>query len=344
MNSRLLSEKIKAEALRLGFFACGIARAEPVDDAYRAWMLQRVERREYADMDYMYRNLDKRLDPTKLMPGVKSIICVALNYAPATRMPEDSYQLADYALGLDYHDVMKRKLRELALAFGWREISINHAYQNESADSHLAPSLPTEGKQDTTPSFRVFCDTAPVAERYWAQRAGIGWIGKHSQIIIPHAGSQFFLGEIFVDLPLAYDTPMTNRCGTCQRCIDACPTKAIRFRHDDAKGIYPTTMDAARCLSYQTIENRGELSAEAKEAMGKNIYGCDICLKACPWNRFAQPNSTPEFVPKPDLLAMTIEKWQQLSEDEYRLLFKGSAVKRVKYAGLMRNIKSRESD
>lgn len=295
------SNAIKAEALRLGFFSCGIAKAEPVDYEERNEYMQRVKAHSYAGMDYMYRNIEKRLDPTLLVPGTKSIISVAMNYAPSVKQDEKGYKLASYALGRDYHVIMKEKLRALAKKFNWEE-----------------------------DSYRVFVDTAPVLERYWAARAGLGWIGKNNLLIIPHAGTMFFLGEIFVNFDLAYDKPGENHCGRCSRCIEKCPTHAL--------STHP--FDASLCLSYQLIENRGELSENAKKAMGDTIYGCDRCQQACPWNRFSTPTTEPELQPSSDLLAMKKEDWQNLDVEKYRKLFKGSAVKRAKYEGLMRNIKA----
>ena len=302
MNSEF-SNKIKAEALSLGFFACGIARADAVDAVYARHFMQRIDSRTFADMEYMYRHVEMRMDPRLLVPGVKSIVSLALSYTPAVPIPEDRLHLAAYALGKDYHDVMRQRMRQLVERLG------------------------------ITGGYRCFVDTAPVLEQYWAQQSGIGWIGRNQQLIIPHAGSQFFLGEIFLDIPLTYDSPMSSRCGTCNRCVQACPTHALRASNDGT-----VTMDAGRCLSYQTIENRGPLSDGAAHAMGNCFYGCDRCQQACPWNRFAKPNGIPEFKPSEELMSMTTEDWQQLTEDDYRRLFKGSAVKRAKYSGLMRNI------
>lgn len=302
MNSEF-SNKIKAEALSLGFYACGIARAQAVDPQYARHFLQRVDSRTFADMDYMYRHVDMRLDPRLLVPGVQSIVCLALPYTPAVQIPDSELHLAAYALGKDYHDVMRQRMFQLVERLG------------------------------ITDGYRCFVDTAPVLEQYWAQQSGIGWIGRNQQLIIPHAGSQFFLGEIFLDIPLTYDKPMPSRCGICNRCVEACPTHALCASDDGT-----VSMDAGRCLSYQTIENRGELSEEASCAMGNCFYGCDRCQKACPWNKFAQPNDIPEFQPSAELLSMNTVSWQQITVDDYRRLFKGSAVKRVKYAGLVRNI------
>jgi len=317
-DEKMIASKIKAESQRLGFFACGIAKAAPVEEnvaeAYRKWL----ENGEEASMAYMTNYLEKRLNPALLVPGVRSIVSLAMNYAPAQQLPEGEYQLAAYALGQDYHDLMKQRLRELAVNIGAPMELFQKGKKPQSADE----------KEEI--GWGIFCDTAPVLERYWAQKAGLGWVGRNHQLIIPHAGSMFFLGEVF--LPFAvdvYDTPMQSRCGSCHRCIDACPTHAIIPDED---------FHADRCLSYQLIENRGELSDEAKAAMGNTIYGCDRCQTACPWNRFATPNTEPALQPKPELLSMSKEAWHNLSVEDYRRLFKGSAVKRVKFDGLKRNI------
>lgn len=308
LTSISLKDKIKAEASRLGFFVCGFARAEPVSEAMRRHYLGWLADGRNADMAYLGNNLDKRFDPRLLMPGVKTIVVVAQNYFPARRLPEGEPQIADYALGLDYHDIVKQKLRQLAVTVGIAD-------------------------------YRAFVDTAPVLERYWAVRAGLGWIGKNQQLIIPHAGSEFFLGELFVTVELPPDEPLPNRCGTCHRCVDACPTHALSLPATCVEGYGDITrFDARLCLSYQTIENRGELTVDAKAAMGDTFYGCDRCQRACPWNRFAKPSTEPLLQPREELLAMTRQKWENLTEEDYRRLFKGSAVKRAKYEGLMRNI------
>ncbi|MBF1585316.1 MAG: tRNA epoxyqueuosine(34) reductase QueG [Prevotella sp.] len=306
-----LTLHIKAEAQRLGFFACGIAQAKPVDEETAKHLKQWLNDEKFAGMGYMNNNTDKRLDPRLLLKNAQSIICVALNYAPKQTFAPQEYHIANYALGQDYHDIMKHKLRQLAASCGFEDDLIS---QNPQAKR-----------------CRIFVDSGPILERYWAEHAGLGWIGKNHQLIIPNAGSMFFLGEILVDQPLLYDEPAKNRCGKCTKCLQACPTKAITSDNE---------IDAFRCLSYQTIENRSDIAAPFSAALGNTIYGCDECLKACPWNRFAIPNDIPELQPRPELMAMTQEQWQNLTEDEYRKLFKGSAVKRAKYQGLMRNIKA----
>jgi putative iron-sulfur cluster-binding protein len=336
MSSRYSRKEIKVEAERLGFFACGIARAEPVDAETAAAVRGWISKGSQATMDYMANYTEKRLNPCLLVPGTKSIVSLAMNYAPAQTMPETEYQLAAYAYGQDYHDVMKAKLRQLAalIANKFEGESDSEVGENDGDSTAITTPKTNETSEEPAGEIRVFVDTAPVLERYWAQRAGLGWIGKNHQLIIPHAGSMFFLGEIFLPYEFdSYDSPMPSRCGNCRRCIEACPTCAIT----DEWGF-----DSEKCLSYQLIENRGELSEQAKQSMGTTIYGCDRCQTACPWNKFAIPNTTPEFQPKSELLAMTKADWHNLTIDEYRALFKGSAVKRVKFDGLKRNISAKE--
>lgn len=296
-----LSNNIKAEALRLGFYACGIAKAEPVNDGTAAEFHNWLASKKHADMAYMANNVDKRLDPRLLVDGVKSIVSVVFNYTPIKRIATEEYQIAAYAYGKDYHEIVKHKLNALV--------------------SNL-----------NITNYRVFCDTAPVLERYWAARAGLGWIGKNHQLIVPNAGSMFFLGELFLNVELAYDTQMNGRCGTCQECINACPADVLNENE----------FDCNKCLSYQTIESRNALSDKALSKMGNRIFGCDECQLCCPHNSFAKPTNAPELQPKQELLQMTKDKWHNLTEEDYRRLFKGSAVKRAKYAGIMRNIKAIE--
>ena len=302
----LIADKIKAKAQCLGFSACGLAPAESVDQTnsehFRRWLAENGA----VGMEYMHRYEEKRLDPRILVEGAKTVISVALNYSPKETLQAEEYQLAWYAYGKDYHDVMKTKLSALM--------------------EYLQEEFASTG--------RVFCDTAPVLERYWAWRCGLGWIGKHTQLIIPHAGSCFFLGEIIVDTEAdTYDTPIRNHCGNCTRCLEACPTQALEA---------PYWLNSGKCLSYLTIEHRGAFPANMGKRMGLKIYGCDECQKACPWNRFSTPCATPEFHPSPALLSMKKEDWAALTEDKYKTLFKGSAVKRAKYEGLMRNIRAVE--
>lgn len=302
MHSRCSSEQLKAEASRLGFFACGLTEARPVDDTtarqYREWIAEG----HHASMHYLADHIDKRLDPTLLLEGAQTIICVALNYAPVRRMPDDQYQIAAYAYGQDYHDVLKNRLRQLISSLA------------------LHPD-----------EVKIATDTVPILERYWAVEAGLGFIGRNHQLIIPGAGSQFFLGELVTTRPFDhYDHPCTLHCPPqCHRCLDVCPTGALS-----------DTFLSERCLSYQTIENRDAISPVVAPKLGNTIYGCDRCTRCCPFNLHAPATDIPEFQPQEALLHMQKADWHQLTVDTYRQLFKGSAVKRAKYEGLMRNIRA----
>lgn len=310
------SSHLKAAALSLGFSACGIARAGRVskeeEERFRQW----IAKGHQAEMHYMERYLDQRLDPRLLLPGARTIVSVALNYTPVRNA--EGFHLAAYALGADYHDVMRQKLFELARRLGCRE----------------------QGRD-----FRVCVDTAPVLERYWAVQAGLGWQGKSQQLIVCETlpacdgirplGTMFFLGELLLTGEAdSYDHPLESRCGNCRRCIDACPMGAL------PASALPGDFDAERCLSYQTIEHRGPLSKDAASKVGTCIYGCDICQQVCPMNRHARPTTLPELQPRDGLLDMTDSQWTHLSIEQYRTLFKGSAVKRAKYEGLLRNIRA----
>jgi epoxyqueuosine reductase len=302
--------EIKKSAQRAGFSFCGIAAACEVDAEeqvrYRKWLEQGCN----DDMHYLENHLEKRFHPELLVEGCRTIVSVALNYYPPRQLPEAEYQLAWYAYGTDYHLLVKEKLQRMV------EILQPLLISNQGAISG---------------EVRTFCDTAPVLERYWAQKAGLGWRGKNDQLIIPGAGSAYFLGEIFLPCTSEYDTPMVDRCGTCRRCIESCPAQAINENR---------TVDARRCLSCQTIEHRGPLRPETKEAMGNRIYGCDTCQCVCPHMRFAIPTTEERFYARPELLAMTRKEWQQLTPEMYQSLFRKSAVKRAKYEGLVRNIRA----
>ena len=316
----LSSALIKHHAFETGFTACGMSPAERV----ASWQEERVRNwlrnGQHADMEYLERNVEKRLDPRLLVEGAQSIVSVALNYYPEQTLAADGYSMARYAYGKDYHDVVRNMLRQLMQRLGLQE--------------HI--------------DGRVFCDTAPVSERYWAWRCGLGWIGKNTQLIIPHcapagheshdtdevlpAGSYFFLGELILLHSIDhYDQPVASRCGTCRRCIEACPANAL----SEEKGL-----DARRCLSFLTIENRNDIPNDAAQSMHNCIYGCDRCAEACPWNRYSKPTQVADFSPSPDLQRMTRDDWQHLTVEQYRSLFKGSAVKRAKYEGLVRNIRA----
>ena len=299
-----LSETIKKYAATIGFDACGFCCSDVVDDNTQKHFKQWLSDGYQADMNYMTSYQEIRINPSLLTENAKSIICVALNYYPDKKQHSENPQIAYYAYGKDYHDVMKHKL-----------------YQLLNQIKELDPSI--EG--------RAFCDTAPILERHWAAQSGIGFIGKNSMLIIPKKGSFFFLGELIINKELEYDTPIKLSCGNCSRCMDACPTKAIEKPH---------TINSNKCISYQTIENRNEIDSEIAPLLNNCVYGCDICQKVCPWNKFSSPNHIPEFTPSQDFLDLNYEKLNNLSEDEYRSIFKGSAVKRAKYTGLKRNIEA----
>jgi len=303
-NASVITRKIKEYALSMGFDACGICRAEPVDTQQQKSLDEWLEKGYQADMDYLSRNTDIRKNPALIMEEAKSIICLALNYYPSIKRPASAPRFAYYSYGKDYHDVLKNKLRELS------------AYIKENFP-HV--------------STREFVDTAPLLERYWAAKAGIGFIGKNTLLILPRKGSYFFLGEIVLDIDLDYDKPLDISCGKCTRCLQACPTQAI---------IENGLIDSQKCISYQTIEKRGEMDGHILPKLKNNIYGCDICQQVCPFNRFAQPTQVEEFIPSAEFLSLDYEQLQNLSVEEYRRIFKGSAVKRAKYEGLMRNINS----
>ncbi len=292
---------IRDKAFELGFSACGFAPSESVDPAFRNKYAAWLRGGKQASMAYLDNHFEKRMDPRLLVEGSKSIIVVALNYYPSILQNPEAPQVSYYAYGEDYHTVVKDKLAQL--------------FQYIHTDI-----APIEG--------RMFTDSAPVWERYWAWRAGLGWIGKSMQLIIPNAGTYFFLGELIIDLELDYATTQESRCGSCTRCIDNCPTNAL---------IGGRELDANRCLSYLTIENRGDIPSEFEGSLGNRVYGCDTCQQVCPWNRFAKPNETAEFVPKAELLSWTKEFVQKMSREEFNRLFKGSAVKRTKFEGWQRN-------
>lgn len=319
-SSVLSSSLIKAEAVRLGFDACGLARVTPVDtstaDAFNRWIAEG----HHGDMDYMNRYGDARFHPESVLSGCRTIVSLALSYMPQSTIPVDRPQIAYYAYGRDYHDVMKQQIRELAVALG-----LNAASTQSSSPEEVRGG-----------PFRVAVDTAPILERYWAVKAGLGWIGRNHNLIIPHKGSFVVLGELLLTAEVdIYDSPITNHCGSCHRCIDACPTCALTD-----EGI-----DARRCLSYLTIEHRGPFSPEQADLVRNQpapryIYGCDRCQLACPHNRLYENSGDPGIPINTSLLSMTAADWKALTREQYQQLFRGSAVKRAKYEGLMRNIQA----
>ncbi len=303
MTPAELKTFIRRTALALGFDDVGVARAQPMDeerDRLRAWL----DRGLHGSMAYMANHFDKRLDPTLLVPGAKSVISFVHNYFPAERQPRDTYQVATYAYGRDYHKVLKKKLKKIL-----------HAVAGVQG--------PVQG--------RIFTDSAPVMERQWAARAGLGWQGKHTLLIHPRRGSYFFLAEWICDLELPPDEPMSDHCGRCTRCIDACPTGAIA-----PEGYL---LDASKCISYATIEHKGPLPDSVSGRLKDWVFGCDICQEVCPWNRFATPHSEPEFTPHPHLLTLSRRGWEEMTEEVFEEIFFGTPVKRAGYEGIRRNVK-----
>lgn len=293
---------IKTEALRLGFMSCGISRAGFLEE--EAPRLESyLNKGMHGEMQYMENHFDKRLDPTKLVEGSKTVISLLLNYYPHEIQRQDSYKLSKYAYGTDYHFVIKDKLKDLL-----------HYMREEIGE--------IDG--------RAFVDSAPVLDKAWAAKSGLGWIGKNSNLLTKQVGSFYFIAELIVDLELEYDTPVTDHCGSCTACIDACPTQAI---------VEPYKVDGSKCISYFTIELKNELPAPVKGKFEDWMFGCDICQDVCPWNKFSIPHKEPLFNPHPQLLEMDKKDWQEITKETFNEIFRKSAVKRTKYEGLKRNIK-----
>ena len=293
---------IKTEAKRLGFLSCGISKTEFLEvEAPRLekWLNNNM----HGKMQYMENHFDKRLDPTRLVQGSKSVISLLLNYFPAHEQEyETAPKISKYAYGTDYHFVIKDKLKSL----------LNYI-QEEIGEVH----------------GRAFVDSAPVLDKAWAAKSGLGWIGKHSNLLTQQVGSFYFIAELIIDLDLAYNNPVTDHCGSCTACIDACPTQAI---------VEPYTVDGSKCISYFTIELKNEIPTSVKGQFDNWMFGCDICQDICPWNRFSKPHNEPLFDPHPELLSMTKKDWEEITEDVFKKIFKKSAVKRTKFSGLKRNI------
>lgn len=297
------SSQIKQLALSHGFDFCGISKAGFLEEEaprLEEWL----KKGQNGQMAYMNNYFDKRLDPSLLVPGAKSVISLLLNYyaKPAQKDPL-APKISRYAYGEDYHDVIKSKL-SLMLADMKTQIGDFNA--------------------------RIFTDSAPVMEKAWAAKSGLGWVGKHTNLIRKESGSYFFIAEIICDLELETDGPVSDHCGTCTRCIDACPTEAI---------VEPYKVDGSKCISYFTIELRDEIPQDLKGKFENWMFGCDICQDVCPWNRFSKPHQTPAFNPKPELLDMSAREWHEITEDVFNLLFKSSPVKRTKFEGLKRNLR-----
>lgn len=298
MNAHLHTVRIKEIAKRLGFDYVGISKAEFLEEEaprLDAWLKMNY----HGKMAYMANHFDKRLDPRLLVPGAKSIVSLLLNYYPDKTQKAQKFKLSKYAYGEDYHLVIKDKLKQF-LALIRDEI----------------------GEVDG----RIFVDSAPVMDKVWAKKAGLGWIGKHSNLITKQQGSFFFIAELILDMPLEPDGPIKNYCGTCTRCIDACPTEAI---------IQPQVVDGSKCISYFTIELKDAIPTEWKGRFDDWIFGCDTCQDVCPWNRFSKPHQETNLNPKEGLLEF--EGWKEMTEDIFSQFFSKSAVKRTGFVGLKRN-------
>lgn len=281
--------------------SCGISKAEFLEE--EAPRLEKwLNENKHGQMSYMENHFDKRLDPTLLVDGAKSVISLLFNYYPSEQQNPDSYKISKYAYGEDYHFVIKEKLNAL--------LQFIHAEIGEV-------------------NGRAFVDSAPVLDKAWAAKSGLGWVGKNSNLITQKVGSFYFIAELIVDLELEYDTPTTDHCGTCTACIDACPTEAI---------VAPYVVDGSKCISYFTIELKENLPEEMKGKFNDWMFGCDVCQDVCPWNKFASPHQEPLFQPKPELLNFTKRDWEELTQETFHKVFKNSAVKRTKFEGLTRNI------
>ncbi|MDG1730546.1 MAG: tRNA epoxyqueuosine(34) reductase QueG [Algibacter sp.] len=300
-RARERTSLIKTEAKRLGFLSCGISKANFLEE--EAPRLEKwLNKNMHGQMQYMENHFDKRLDPTKLVEGSKSVISLLLNYFPSETQNQDSFKISKYAFGTDYHLVIKDKLKTLL-----------HFIQDEIGDVH----------------GRAFVDSAPVLDKAWAAKSGLGWIGKHSNLITQQVGSFYFIAELIIDLDLEYDSATTDHCGSCTACIDACPTEAITE---------PYVVDGSKCISYFTIELKENIPFEFKGQLDDWMFGCDVCQDVCPWNRFSKAHNEPLFNPHPELLSMTKKDWEEITEDTFKKVFKNSAVKRTKFSGLKRNI------
>ncbi len=301
-NAEKYAQIIKEKAGKFGFQNCGISKAGFLEEDARA--LDNFLRRNYhGEMSYMENHYDKRLDPRLLLEGAKSVISLSYNYFPKQIIPEkNNYKISKYAYGKDYHETIKEILRNMM--------------------AELTAEIGDFG-------FRIFVDSAPVLERSWARKSGIGWVGKNANLITKQSGSFYFLAEIISDLDLVIDFPVADHCGSCTRCIDSCPTDAI---------VTDKIIDGSKCISYATIELKNEIPDFFQGKMEDWIFGCDICQDVCPWNRFAAPHHQPAFEPNDSLLNFRKEEWEELTQDIFSEIFRKSAVKRTKFSGLKRNI------
>lgn len=297
------AQLIKVEAKRLGFLSCGVSKAEFLEEEaprLESWLNKNM----HGNMQYMENNFDKRLDPTLLVEGSKSVISLTYNYY-TDKLQQDinAPKISKYAYGIDYHFVIKEKLKQL-LEFIKSDIGEVHG--------------------------RAFVDSAPIMEKAWAKKSGLGWIGKNSNLITQRVGSFYFIAELIVDLDLEVDHAVTDHCGSCTACIDACPTEAITE---------PYQVDGSKCISYFTIELKDNIPSEFKGKFDHWMFGCDICQDVCPWNRFSKHHSQPLFNPKPELLSMSKKDWEEITQETFNKVFQKSPVKRAKYSGITRNIR-----
>lgn len=301
MNQSINTQIIKLEAKRLGFDYCGISKAEFLEtEAPRLenWL----KSNKHGKMEYMENYFDKRLDPTLLVPGAKSVISLLYNYYPNQQQTGSSPKISKYAYGFDYHEIIKEKLKEFLNTLNEKIGAING---------------------------RAFVDSAPVLDKAWAKKSGLGWIGKNANLITKDSGSFFFISELIIDLELEYDNAIKDYCGTCTKCIDACPTDAI---------VAPYIVDGSKCISYLTIELKDEIPNSFKNKLNDWVFGCDICQDVCPWNRFSTPHHDHNFENKTGMLNLSTNEWHEITEETFKIIFKNSAVKRTKYKGLKRNL------
>ena len=297
------SESIKSKAKDLGFLSCGISKADFLEEEAPR-LEQWLNQNHHGEMAYMANHFDKRLDPRVLVPGAKSVVSLLLNYHSKEKQTDvEAPKIASYAFGDDYHKVINDKLKQL-MSFIHQEIG------------------EVQG--------RVFVDSAPVMDKAWAAKSGLGWIGKNTNLISKKAGSFFFIAELILDLELEHDLPATDHCGSCTACIDACPTDAL---------LAPYQIDGSKCISYVTIELKNEIPTDFQGKMDNWAFGCDVCQTVCPWNRFATPHSEPAFNPPDELLSLSKNEWEEMTQEVFSVIFKNSAIKRTKYEGLKRNIK-----
>ncbi|MBN8643271.1 MAG: tRNA epoxyqueuosine(34) reductase QueG [Flavobacteriales bacterium] len=300
-NNHKYTNLIKQEAQRLGFMACGISKAGFLEEEAPR-LEQWLNSQKHGQMSFMEDHFDKRLNPILLMDGAKSVVSLLINYYPPETQVEGSYKISKYAYGKDYHNVILKKLRK------------------------LLRSIKTEIGEV---SGRAFIDIAPIMDKAWAAKSGLGWIGKNSNLITQKVGSFYFIAELILDLELEYDNPTTDHCGSCTACIDACPTQAIIAQY---------VVDGSKCISYFTIELKDNLPTEMKGKFEDWAFGCDICQDVCPWNRFSKPHNEPLFNPYPELLSYSKKEWEEITDDVFNEVFKNSPLKRAKLDGLKRNI------